>query len=400
MPRTRKSTPSYLHHGSSDRARAVWTDSTGKQKFRLLPGPYDSAESRAAYARLLLEIDTAPAAIAPRPGGIFLSELLEAYKAHAERYYRGGDGKPTSEFGHVKVVIRHTRELYGVTPAAEFGPVRMEAVRQKFIELGWSRKTINQQIQRLRRAFKWAASKQLIPGSVWRDLLTVEGLRAGRTAAVDPEPIEPVDNELVDATLPHLNRHVRGLVEFQRFTGCRPGEACSVRRSEIDTGGAVWVFRPSKHKTAWRGKSRTIAIGPKCQQLLREYFTPNLEDYLFSPRLAVEEFRADRAAKRKTPRYPSHVKRNASKRIERPKRKPHEKYNSRSYSLAVSRACERARVKPWQPNQLRHTFATRVRKEHGLEAAQVLLGHSKADVTQLYAEKNQELAASVALKIG
>jgi site-specific recombinase XerD len=36
---------------------------------------------------------------------------------------------------------------------------------------------------------------------------------------------------------------------------------------------------------------------------------------------------------------------------------------------------------------LRHTFATRVRKEHGLEAAQVLLGHSKADTTQIYAER-------------
>ena len=36
----------------------------------------------------------------------------------------------------------------------------------------------------------------------------------------------------------------------------------------------------------------------------------------------------------------------------------------------------------WHPNQLRHSYATKVRREHGLEAAQVLLGHSRADVTQ------------------
>jgi integrase len=54
----------------------------------------------------------------------------------------------------------------------------------------------------------------------------------------------------------------------------------------------------------------------------------------------------------------------------------------------------------WHPNQLRHSFATRVRKQHGLEAAQVLLGHSRADVTQVYAERNEELAAKVAAKIG
>src|SRR5207253_2014030 len=105
-----------------------------------------------------------------------------------------------------------------------------------------------------------------------------------------------------------------------------------------------------------------------------------------------------------------------------------------SYGLALDRACDRAfpppgelaqredethaewlerlttaqrseveawrKARRWHPNQLRHTFATRVRKQHGLEAAQVLLGHSRADVTQIYAEKNEALATAVAAKIG
>lgn len=54
----------------------------------------------------------------------------------------------------------------------------------------------------------------------------------------------------------------------------------------------------------------------------------------------------------------------------------------------------------WHPNQLRHTYATKIRKEFGLEAAQVLLGHSRADVTQIYAERNQALAVGIAAKIG
>jgi hypothetical protein len=54
----------------------------------------------------------------------------------------------------------------------------------------------------------------------------------------------------------------------------------------------------------------------------------------------------------------------------------------------------------WHPNHLRHAFATRVRKYHGLEAAQVVLGHARADVTQVYAERNEELAAMVVAKIG
>ena len=54
----------------------------------------------------------------------------------------------------------------------------------------------------------------------------------------------------------------------------------------------------------------------------------------------------------------------------------------------------------WAPNQLRHSFATKVRKYHGLEAAQVLLGHAKADITQVYAERDAALAVRVAAEIG
>jgi integrase len=57
-------------------------------------------------------------------------------------------------------------------------------------------------------------------------------------------------------------------------------------------------------------------------------------------------------------------------------------------------------VPPWNPNQLRHTLATEVRKRFGVEAAQVLLGHSRADVTQVYAERDLGLAERIALEIG
>jgi site-specific recombinase XerC len=45
-------------------------------------------------------------------------------------------------------------------------------------------------------------------------------------------------------------------------------------------------------------------------------------------------------------------------------------------------------------------MATSTRKEFGLEAAQVLLGHSGADVTQIYAEADQEKAIAVAKAVG
>jgi site-specific recombinase XerC len=54
----------------------------------------------------------------------------------------------------------------------------------------------------------------------------------------------------------------------------------------------------------------------------------------------------------------------------------------------------------WHPNRLRHTAATDIRARYGLEAAQVVLGHSRADVTQVYAERDLEKAREVMREVG
>jgi integrase len=431
----RKPTPSYLLHRQSGRARAVWTDALGVRQQKLLPGPFDSQESRTAFGALVLELESAPhQAQAPKREELLTGVMLLSYLEHAERHYRGADGQPTSELRECKLVVKALRELYPDLPAAEFGPTKLKAVRQGWVNAKLSRSECNRRTNLVRRIFKWAAAEELVSPAVYHGLTVVVGLQRGRTTAKETAPVGPVDDATVDATLPYLNRHVRGLVEFQRLTGCRPGEACLVRREDIDTGGAVWLYKPATHKTAWRGKARVIAIGPRAQEALREFFTASLTDYLFSPARAVEELHAERSAKRKTPRFPSHMTRNAKKRTANPTRPPDEKYNAASYAHAVARACDKAFLPPtplaqrddethaewwdrltdvqrgevkawrkahcWHPNQLRHSFATRVRKGHGLEAAQVLLGHSRADVTQVYAERNEALAAEIAAKIG
>src|SRR5262249_47372222 len=156
---------------------------------------------------------------------------------------------------------------------------------------------------------------------------------------------------------------------------------------------------------------RVIPIGPKAQSLIREFFTDDPADYLLSPRRAVIEFHAVRSAARKTPRYPSHMARNAAKRPADPKPQPAERYTLDAYAQAVERAVGRANaarakeqaedgavrsaIAVWTPNQLRHLSATEVRKRFGLEAAQVVLGHEKASTTEIYAEKNISLAVRV-----
>src|SRR6266540_1045038 len=213
----------------------VWD---GEKRRTITLGPWGSEKADKELSRILAERKVAEnTARVADAGDLTVNELLEAYKDHAERHYRTPTGETTSEFGHVKNVIRHARDLYGMKLAVEFGPLALKTVRQRFVDLRWCRKTINQQIERLRRAFKWAAAEEIIPFETYQRLTAVTGLQRGRTEARETEPVCPVDDAVVDATLPFLNVHVRGLIEFQRFTGCRPGEACMVRRSDIETGG-------------------------------------------------------------------------------------------------------------------------------------------------------------------
>ena len=67
----------------------------------------------------------------------------------------------------------------------------------------------------------------------------------------------------------------------------------------------------------------------------------------------------------------------------------------------ASRRCQNAGLAfDVSPHQLRHTAGTALRQTHGLEAAQVILGHKTLTVTQVYAERNVAAAREVMRKVG
>jgi integrase len=82
------------------------------------------------------------------------------------------------------------------------------------------------------------------------------------------------------------------------------------------------------------------------------------------------------------------------------KLRPGLKYTRHSYRVAVQRACKRAGILPWSPRQLRHTRATMIRKAYGLEAAKAVLGHADTKITEIYAERDLELAMRIMREIG
>ncbi|MHC4406936.1 MAG: tyrosine-type recombinase/integrase [Planctomycetota bacterium] len=248
---------------------------------------------------------------------------------------------------------------------------------------------------RIRHVFKWGVARELVPETVWRALCAVEGLREGE--AVETDAVKPAPEEHIAAVEPHVTPQIWGMVNLQLWTGCRPGEACAIRAIDIKMQGRVWEYRPHSHKTEHHDKERIVYLGPHAQEVVKPWLKSDLYAYLFSPREARAWYQAQRAKNRKTRRYGRRVN---SKPKSNPKRAPGDRYMTRAYNHAIQRACERAGVPSWTPNQLRHTAATRIRAAYGIEAARIILGHSSAVTSEIYAEIDREKAREIMGEIG
>ncbi len=273
--------PSYRKHKQSGQAVVTLTDPSGARRDVLL-GKHGTAASRQEYARVIAEWEAAgrrlPAQDAQAPD-LSVNELALAFMSHAKEHYRRPDGTHTTEVAEYRLALRPVVHLYGNTQAAAFGPLALKAVRDLMVQ-GWkhpkhgeqanlSRGVVNQRIGRIRRVWKWGVENELLPAAVLPGLQAVRGLQRGRTPARETEPVKPVAEAVVEETMPHLARHVAGLVRLLRLTGMRCGEACVMRACDIDMSGAVWLYRPAVHKTAHHGHGRTIAIGPKAQAVVK-----------------------------------------------------------------------------------------------------------------------------------
>lgn len=307
------------------------------------------------------------------PEGCTVLQLAGEYKAFAKATFIVR-GRPSSHVTRIGTALDLLCDLYGNRPAAEMTPPDLAAYRDSIVQNDASglrgRATVNAYLSAAKKAFRWGAERGLIPAPVSAALREVAWLSSRATTA-PARVIESVALARVKATVEHLEPHLAAMVWLQWHTGMRPDEVCSMEGRLIDRrpGESVWLYRPEHHKLAHHGQAREIQIGPPAQAVLAPYL--RRLGYLFRPRDAGS---ATTAAGRR--------------------------YTSASYRRAVSRACEAAGVPAWHPNQLRHAFASRVKRQLGIDAARAALGHTTADTTQLYLDRDRELARRVALEVG
>ena len=327
---SKKKLPVYRHHKPSGQARVRW------QGREIYLGKFESPESRQRFAELLtkivtgvtLDVETAAhrsRSNAPEHDGrLSINELCVLFLKHAEQHYRK-DGKLTSEYDLLTLAIDPLKELFGMTPVEQFGPLALKAVREAMVVKGWTRGTVNAEVGRIRRIFRFAVENELLnDATVLSKLEAVSPLLAGRTEAPDNEPRQAVPQAQVDAVRTLVSERCRDLIDLQLCTGARPGELLKLTSGMIDRSGDVWTAELRDHKSKHHGKVRKLAFGAKSQLILRKYLSAD-------PDARLLPFRGD------------------------------------SYRHAISRACEQLELPHWTPHWLRHNVATRVRDEFGIE---------------------------------
>ncbi|MCB9905810.1 MAG: tyrosine-type recombinase/integrase, partial [Planctomycetes bacterium] len=264
-----------------------------------------------------------------------------------------------SELGHFRKAFDALCALYGSSPARDFGPLALHAVRESLIAAGrLNRKTLNNRVDRIKMMFKWAVSREMVPPSVSHGLQCIEGIRKNRKVKGlrEPRKVSAVDDARVDAVLPLVSPQVAAIIQLMRFTGARCGEIVQARPCDVDRSRTPWVYTPRTHKTAHHDHDRPIRLGPQARKVLAPWLLRAADAPCFSPREAEEARRAANHAERKTPlRNGNRPGYSARRREQRePEREPGEEFTTDTVRRAIQRACKKAGVKSWSPHQLRH----------------------------------------------
>jgi integrase len=269
-----KSAPSYLCHASGQAFSRV----KGKNVYF---GIHGSPESLARYDDFKREWLLQHGDV--HRIQLTVDELALLYISYAENYYRK-NGEPTSEVSCVQTALRFVVREFGTCRVLEFGPIKLKQVRQAMMEHGICRESINKNIDRIRRMFRWGVENEKVPPDVLAALVAVRGLGKGRSNARETEPVKPVPIDRIEAIQPYVKPPVWAMIRVQLLTGARPGEVLIMRGCDLDMTGSVWTYVPSSHKTEHHGRGRTIFIGPKAQAVIRPFLKADPQAYLFSPR--------------------------------------------------------------------------------------------------------------------
>ena len=357
--------PGYLHHKPSSQA---YVRVEGRMIYL---GIYDSPGSHRKYAEVIsdlnagVEVDISRGRRETRP--LTVGELAEQYLDHEELRF----GPTYKQTYAAKYAMLALTEQHAGLRADQFRPKALQRIQRRLIEQNYARREVNERINRIRRAFQWAASEELINESVWASLKTLKNVRAGE--ARDNPPRQPADPEQVRRTVDHLRSHgptgAAHLIVFLRWTGCRPSEGCRATVGDVDRTTEPPRLRIQNHKTFHHtGTARIVPLNTGAMAAIDSSLA---EASRIAPDAPI--FRSSRGTA----------------------------YTANGLYQAVRKACRTLGEPTWAPYQLRHLVATEAMASTGNEAATAaMLGHTPSStIVRRYSRDREHLATQAAMAI-
>ena len=192
-----------------------------------------------------------------RPDGspIFtVNELCDRWIVHAQTYYRRPDGAPSGRADIQSPLVRDLRELYGRRPVEALTHPDMLKLRDRLLQRGLARSTINSILSGVRGIFKWALDEALISAQAKAELTQVANLKAFRSPARETEPIRAVPDDDIERTCAALPESLADLVRVHRLTGMRPAEPAGFAGTA--SSGSARCGRTAPNTTSSSGGGR------------------------------------------------------------------------------------------------------------------------------------------------
>lgn len=288
-----------------------------------------------------------------------LRELFAAYLADTKakrkhRYFEEQQRRLT----HVGKMIG------GTTLASEIRRFHLAKVERDMVQAGYSPTTINDTMASLQAVFAWAVRQDIAdhnPLVGYR-----KPARRGRTRTMTRLEWLQLLRVLVN------NTPLRIILRCARATGCRPGELRLLRWEHIDFDRGLWVIPVGEHKTGSQQKQPRPRIVPLPKSVLAIC-------------RILKAHAGDRPFVFVNKRRKPWTKDTLSMRF-------------RDYRRLAG--IEEIGGENLVVYSCRHTFGTRVAREHGILAAAKLLGHTTTRTTEKYVHLDTEDLIELRRKVG
>ncbi|CAN5610912.1 hypothetical protein BH11PLA2_BH11PLA2_47140 [soil metagenome] len=261
---------------------------------------------------------------------------------------------------------------------------------------------------------RWGQSNRHCKAEPVAEAILVRNVRKGEHGVAPAKQVYAVDEEHVNAIMPHLTPTLRSMVQLQRATGMRPGEVfrlrpadilttgrrmvagigpINVEKSNAEIGSQLWWITYDHHKTDGDGMGRAWAIDMRVAEILKPFMDRPPTENCFNPAESVQQ--ASETVKRE--RIELRGGGSGGSRKLKTGRRSRPMYTRQTFRRAIGRACDKAGVPRFNLYQVRYLVSVEALEEGGVQLEMDMLGHKTSRMAKHYARQGlMRMAKSVA----